>query len=1446
MRSHHWLIFIIGLAFALLAVASSASAVDIPGDLVVGDHQTFTGSTLNVNGDIIVNPGGWLDLTSVDVTMMCTADGEFTIKVLSGGELTMNGGSIKADNAMYRYKVELRGKTTLEAINVRDTWATGTAFDASGTNDPTLTSLVGGVQIYHDNVYIGNSTLENGSLCMVYASGSTPTLYGNTIKDVNYDVRFYSQTTTNPSDTKWSAIAFGVILDNAAATLDSNICTNIGTFGSMTSVYYSGTSTNNNRYDVVAAAVGVRTTHLDIESSTITNIGVLNTPNDSFLDNGNTVNQRFYQYRVAGMYAFRATGCDLRFNDIQSSTYGTYFVVDPSPTGGPMTFDIIIDNTMSNNAKGGILFDLDGVQRDATINVSDNDIDSNGEGTTLGLEDSGFVVTALDCTGDITVIMQQNNLRNNHARGGYLDYHSQIGAINIAVTGSNTFSGNRGAGLLINMDTVSGDVDILVTNTTFSSNTPNIFGDSGALAIEGGSLTAGLQVKLSDVAASANSGTGVGIDMGGVMAVNLATNTKYTVHNCNFGQNTQGLYIFDSYGANAQNSEYDLRGIRASNNDQAVYIHSNSQLGNIRFGLRDLTAEDSSNIQTAVRIQLAAATFNPMAKLRNLRITQTGAAGSSVGLALQGVDENKRWKLELLDSYIALPFTSLDATYCEVTARRCNLTGTGVNSIIARDSNVHLYDCRLPDLSAQTMGTSIDIGVYYYQWFNISRVSWQNLEPIRNQTITIRRFRDPQDEVYTQRTDGNGLLPFDLVPFWVKDENNNPLRNDELQAFATIRGDTINSLPFDFNVTAIGIEDPNVPELFINTPGEGTVQKSGTLIIQGEIRDGHSGIKAVEVTLDNVIWYNATALARRVGQNRATFELPIFNLTDSVYTITVRGWDVARWDNESRGVALLTIKNVRIDTEPPFLQILSPAEPFWVTKQRFFDIVGQTERSINIKKLTINDMPLPVFGSTFSYNASLIEGTNTYVIIAEDTAGNIAVATRQIVLDTLAPPLIVTTPTDYFSSREQDFEVSGDTEQLAHVYVQLDDRQPQEVFDRGGTRFYFIQPIKQEGFHTITVYSEDIAGNTQEEVIWVKYDITPPVLEDIVPSHDPKPTNNQRVYVSGMTDTEVEQVSVNNLIFDVHNGAFTLEINLLEGQQELTIEVTDAAGNHNFTTRSILIDVSPPFLTQLTVASVKAGGKVWNMEDGLVINERSVRFRGALLEHDAREVWIQVGSDNRTAIEEDPDTTYFYRDFNLDEGENIVSIFAFDQAGNKLIIHYHLIVDPRPPTIKYFNPKMTAAMEARSSEDTILVSGVLEESGVTLMINNRQVAVRPDTGAFQTNVPLVEGMNNIEIVATDRAGNIATDVIAIDYQPGGDSDDDLGSRLASFWWVFAIVIALAIIIPLTVHNTRNQWVSDHPELEEYDRSRDREGMYDYDGYEDEYDYQDYQEPGGGY
>lgn len=110
----------------------------------------------------------------------------------------------------------------------------------------------------------------------------------------------------------------------------------------------------------------------------------------------------------------------------------------------------------------------------------------------------------------------------------------------------------------------------------------------------------------------------------------------------------------------------------------------------------------------------------------------------------------------------------------------------------------------------------------------------------------------------------------------------------------------------------------------------------------------------------------------------------------------------------------------------------------------------------------------------------------------------------------------------------------------------------------------------------------------------------------------------------------------------------------------------------------------------------------------------------------------------------------FTKRVTLKEGENTINAQAIDQAGNRSK-HSETIVILYKKDKPLLEIKFPEKDEFETKEEEIEIKGQTD-SGVNLTINGRLVFVETD-GNFSYLLPLVEGENLIEIIATDEAGN---------------------------------------------------------------------------------------------
>lgn len=104
---------------------------------------------------------------------------------------------------------------------------------------------------------------------------------------------------------------------------------------------------------------------------------------------------------------------------------------------------------------------------------------------------------------------------------------------------------------------------------------------------------------------------------------------------------------------------------------------------------------------------------------------------------------------------------------------------------------------------------------------------------------------------------------------------------------------------------------------------------------------------------------------------------------------------------------------------------------------------------------------------------------------------------------------------------------------------------------------------------------------------------------------------------------------------------------------------------------------------------------------------------------------------------------------------------AEDVAGNTSSFTLTVSLDTTPPTLNVSEPRAFAEIHTQF----VLVKGTTEKDA-KVTVNGAQVSVNPNTGAFEYTVTLTNpGLNSIEVIAEDIAGNTAKASIPVNFIP---------------------------------------------------------------------------------
>lgn len=211
--------------------------------------------------------------------------------------------------------------------------------------------------------------------------------------------------------------------------------------------------------------------------------------------------------------------------------------------------------------------------------------------------------------------------------------------------------------------------------------------------------------------------------------------------------------------------------------------------------------------------------------------------------------------------------------------------------------------------------------------------------------------------------------------------------------------------------------EKTAPVANLTYPSQGAFIKTAKPEIRFTVTDSGSGVNGQEcyVVIDSQPAVKGTASVD--GTTATVTYTPSENLADGEHTVKVYAMDYD--GNKSNEASASFI----IDTTPPTLNITSPAEETTKTNQLTITVAGTTNDE------TSSPVTVKITGGAQDYNNVVVSGgsfsqevalrnnaTNTLVITATDSAGQVTTVTRIVIVNTNKPVLsdisIVPNPSD--------------------------------------------------------------------------------------------------------------------------------------------------------------------------------------------------------------------------------------------------------------------------------------------------------------------------------------------------------------------------------------------------------------------------------------------------
>jgi flagellar hook assembly protein FlgD len=259
--------------------------------------------------------------------------------------------------------------------------------------------------------------------------------------------------------------------------------------------------------------------------------------------------------------------------------------------------------------------------------------------------------------------------------------------------------------------------------------------------------------------------------------------------------------------------------------------------------------------------------------------------------------------------------------------------------------------------------------------------------------------------------------------------------------------------------------------------------------------------------------------------------------------------------------------NVTVDTLAPTLRLANLDQVSRVRNANL-TIEGLTDPDA-VVQLEGDPTLIPVDAEgRFTIKHQLIEGSNIINVLATDPAGNIATISKEAILVTDPPEVVITSPINGEWTNESLIEVTGVVPGGTLLKVN-----GQEAIVAEDGQFK-REVILQEGENILRIEATDDVGNVTAQEIIIRRDTIPPTLS--VNVQEREVFQQAEVQIIGKTDPGAliliggQTVAVSSL------GEFQTTVKLLNGENLLDIVAQDQAGNTTQLQRRVSFNVSPP------------------------------------------------------------------------------------------------------------------------------------------------------------------------------------------------------------------------------------------------------------------------------
>jgi hypothetical protein len=525
-------------------------------------------------------------------------------------------------------------------------------------------------------------------------------------------------------------------------------------------------------------------------------------------------------------------------------------------------------------------------------------------------------------------------------------------------------------------------------------------------------------------------------------------------------------------------------------------------------------------------------------------------------------------------------------------------------------------------------------------------------------------------------------------------------------------------------IITIELGDGDMPIIEVTSHSHGDHVKDPQLVLKGTASDAGSGIYRVQARIATQAWEDA------VGTEtwQWTRTLP----GDGTYPISIKAVDFAT--NEA-----IVQFNITLDTRRPTIFIDVPPSPANNSQMGSPNVTLVGYVDDRNPTVTWGNVTAIMDGQDFEINVTLVDGENLIELIAKDLAGNEARLVWRLLADLEAPPLTILNPVDGRLYNSSEIELDGITQPGSKVYYRtLESGMSWALVIVTGTGSFrtLLQNLVQ-GENSLQVMVQDAVGNEGVLEMTIHLDTDPPQLVDLDPEHNAF-VNTSTVSITGSFSEDLSRVEISSRPGEVNGSNFTILVPLDEGANLLSLKAIDRAGNAAFVNIRYYLDTELPGLDLRSFKFNASSGEY----APLFTNDPNYELVGQT--DLGSEAFIDGWSCECNS------EGVFSAPLELVDGPNTIEVKVVDLAGNTVSTTVTVVLDIEPPELYVRSPED----RYRTDEDFVYVIGNVS-LGDEVTIDGRVVDLVD--GAFDFKVKLESPVNRIDVIASDRAGNVVTE-----------------------------------------------------------------------------------------